>query len=219
LKPAAPAIATFRPAVGLPVNDNPSMSGCAASAAPVVPSPVTTPTSPGGSPASSASARSRSAESGVYSDGLITTALPQPMPAAARSMKPAVGPFQGRITPTTPSGSRTVYERWPGNTGSSSPSSPAIADQYRNRPAAAGTSRRESRIGLPIARVSSSDSSAVAPSTSAAHRRIASARRETESALHTRCAARAAATAASTSAVPSSGTAATASAVAGLITS
>jgi hypothetical protein len=111
------ACATRRPVATLPVNDTPPVPGCWASSAPVDPSPGTTFTSPAGIPAWTASSASRSADSGEYSEGLTTTALPQASAGATRATAVPVGPFHGRITPTTPSGSRVVYDRWPGTVG------------------------------------------------------------------------------------------------------
>ena len=86
-----------------------STSGCATSGAPASsPKPVTTLTTPGGSPASSISSPSRSAESGVCSAGLSTTV--QPQASAGPSFQAAIssGKFQGMIWPTTPTGSCSV---------------------------------------------------------------------------------------------------------------
>ena len=86
-----------------------STSWCAASAAPAVsPKPVTTFTTPSGTPASAMSSASRSAVSGVCSAGLSTTVLP--VASAGPSFHAAIssGKFHGMICPTTPTGSRSV---------------------------------------------------------------------------------------------------------------
>ncbi|MNS79401.1 hypothetical protein D3C72_1130550 [compost metagenome] len=85
-------------------------SGCAASAAPAVaPRPHTTLSAPGGKPASSASSASRSAVSGVSSDGLSTTVQPAASAGATFHSAMASGKFHGTMAATTPTGSRRVY--------------------------------------------------------------------------------------------------------------
>ena len=60
-----------------PVKPIASTSGCSASASPAsLPKPETTFSTPGGSPASSASSPSRAAVNGERSDGFNTTELP-----------------------------------------------------------------------------------------------------------------------------------------------
>ncbi len=92
-----------------PVNATLSTSGCAARCAPASPNPVTTFTTPGGSPASVISSPSRSADSGVCSAGLSTTV--HPAASAGPSFHAAIssGKFHGMICATTPTGSRRVY--------------------------------------------------------------------------------------------------------------
>ena len=68
-------------------------------------------------PASTVSSAMRSAESGDSSDGFSTTPLPQASATETRPTKRPIGPFQGTMIPATPSGSRTVNERWPGAIG------------------------------------------------------------------------------------------------------
>ena len=79
------------------------------------PGPATTSRTPSGSPASSASSAKRSAVSGVSSAGLRTTVLPAASAGPIFQEAIVSGKFQGVMSPTTPSGSRTV-----------SPSPPAI---------------------------------------------------------------------------------------------
>jgi len=76
--------------------------------APASPNPVTMLTAPAGSPASSISSPSRSAESGVCSAGLSTTVTPAA--SAGPSFQAAIssGKFHGMICPTTPTGSLRV---------------------------------------------------------------------------------------------------------------
>ena len=108
LRLPADAFTISCPTSVLPVNATLSTPGCAASAAPASPKPVTTLTTPSGKPASHTSCASRSAVSGVCSAGLSTTVLPQA--SAAPSFQAAIssGKFQGMIWPTTPTGSRSV---------------------------------------------------------------------------------------------------------------
>ena len=106
----APEAATISlPTSVEPVKATLSTSLCAASAAPAVsPNPVTTLTTPSGTPASAISPASRSAVSGVCSAGLSTTQFP--VARAGPSFHAAIssGKFHGMIWPTTPSGSRRV---------------------------------------------------------------------------------------------------------------
>jgi len=108
----APAAATISlPTSVDPVKATLSTSLCAASAAPAVsPKPGTTLTTPSGTPASAISSASRKAGSGVCSAGFRTTVLP--VARAGPSFHAAIssGKFQGMICPTTPIGSRSVYE-------------------------------------------------------------------------------------------------------------
>ena len=118
---AAP-VAIWRPTSVEPVNAIFATSGCSTSRCPQVrPGPTTTLTTPSGRPASSASSAKRSAVSGVSSAGLSTTVFPAA--SAGPSFQAAIvsGKFHGTISPTTPSGSRTV-NAWPPSTGIVSPS-------------------------------------------------------------------------------------------------
>ena len=80
----------------------------ATSASPVSLKPQTTLMTPAGMPASSASLASSTAEAEVISDGLSTTVLPAASAGASDMIAMKVGEFHGVITPTTPSGSRSV---------------------------------------------------------------------------------------------------------------
>src|SRR5688572_2646836 len=96
----------LRPVTVDPVNDIKSTSGCSASALPTIePSPGTTFSTPGGSPASIASSANLSAELDAISDGLSTTVLPAASAGANLSTALTDGKFQGVIAPTTPRGS------------------------------------------------------------------------------------------------------------------
>ena len=86
-----------------------STSLWAASAAPAVsPKPVTTFTTPSGTPASATRPARRSAVSGVCSAGLSITVLP--VVSAGPSFHAAIssGKFHGMICAQTPTGSRRV---------------------------------------------------------------------------------------------------------------
>ena len=67
---------TLRPTSVEPVNETFAMSGCVVSAAPTRPSPVSTLTTPSGTPASWIRRASRRSVSGVSSAGLATTVQP-----------------------------------------------------------------------------------------------------------------------------------------------
>ena len=98
-----------RPTSVEPVKATLSTSSWAARAAPAVsPKPVTTLTTPSGTPASAISSARRRADSGVCSAGLRTTQFP--VARAGPSFQAAIssGKFQGMIWPTTPTGSRRV---------------------------------------------------------------------------------------------------------------
>jgi hypothetical protein len=69
---------------------------------------VTTLTTPGGMPASSASRASSIEEAEVISDGFSTIVLPAASAGASDITAMKVGEFHGVMTPTTPSGSRSV---------------------------------------------------------------------------------------------------------------
>ena len=102
-------IMIFRAVAEEPVKAILSTPGCSASAAPVLPSPVTMLTTPGGNPACSKSSPNNSVLMGVCSAGLKTQV--QPAAKAGASFHAAItkGPFHGTICATTPIGSRWVY--------------------------------------------------------------------------------------------------------------
>ena len=114
LSVCAALAAIVRPAIVEPVKAIFATPGCATSAAPAVaPGPATTLSTPSGSPASSASSPRRNVDSGASSAGLRTTVLPAA--SAGPSFHAAIGSgkFHGVMSPTTPSGSRTVKPRPP----------------------------------------------------------------------------------------------------------
>lgn len=88
-----------------------STSGWPASAAPAVsPYPVTTFTTPGGTPASWHNSASRSEVSGASSAGLSTTVQPVASAGPIFQIVAVSGPFHGMIAPTTPMGSFSVND-------------------------------------------------------------------------------------------------------------
>ena len=93
VEPVKPSLRT----VGLEVSSRP-ISGASAA------SPVTTESTPGGSPARSASSATASAESGVCSAGFRTIVQPAASAGAALRVGMAEGKFQGVIPPVTPTG-------------------------------------------------------------------------------------------------------------------
>ena len=102
------AAAIFLPTSVLPVKATLSTPGCSTSAAPVSPKPVTTLTTPAGTPASRRSWPRRSAVSGVCSAGLRTTVLPAVIAGTILKQAIVSGKFQGTMPATTPIGSRRV---------------------------------------------------------------------------------------------------------------
>src|SRR3954470_11985262 len=124
LNPGAAAASTFAPTARLPVNVILSTSGGLISASPVgSPGPVTTLTTPSGTPASSSSRTSRSTQNVAYSDGFSTIVQPVARAGANFCAHSSSGAFHGMMAPTTPIGSRTVITMWspPWYAGSVSP--------------------------------------------------------------------------------------------------
>ena len=97
-----------RPTSAEPVNTTPS-SAPSASARPVAAPPCTSPTTPSGSPAAANASPTSAPESGVCSDGLITTVLPATSAPAAMPLTSATGKLNGPITPKTPNGRSTLW--------------------------------------------------------------------------------------------------------------
>ena len=104
-----------------PVNAILSTSSCVTSAAPVLPSPVTMLTTPGGSSAWRTTSQNSSAVSGVVSAGLRTTVLPHASAGAIFHASMSSGKFQGMICPATPTGFGFLF----GNAYSSLSAQPA----------------------------------------------------------------------------------------------
>src|ERR1700730_4393502 len=119
---SAEALRMDVPVVVSPVKEILATRGSAARAPPTeAPGPGRTETHPGGRPASTRSSPSIKAVSGVYDAGLSTTGLPQARAGAIFQVAISSGKFQGTISPTTPTGSRSATSR-PGSwTGTTSP--------------------------------------------------------------------------------------------------
>jgi hypothetical protein len=106
---ATAACATLAPVAVDPVNAILSTPGCAASASPVVRSqPVTTLSTPAGSPASCRISANTTVDAGECSDGLTTIVQPAASAGASLKVSSSSGEFHGVIAPTTPTGSRVV---------------------------------------------------------------------------------------------------------------
>ena len=106
---SAAMCAISRPARSEPVKAIFRTPPCATSGAPASgPVPVTTLSAPAGRPHSIAIDASSSRLADVNSDGFATTTLPAASAGAAARAAWLIGAFHGRITPTTPKGSRRV---------------------------------------------------------------------------------------------------------------
>ena len=100
---------TSAPVFVPPVNEMSGTFGWEVSARPALgPVPCTMFTTPGGIPASTISAASRSAVNGVSSDGFATQQFPAAMAGAIFQLSRYSGRFQGEISPATPRGCRRV---------------------------------------------------------------------------------------------------------------
>ena len=134
------------------------MPGCPVMALPVVaPSPRTTFTSPPGRPARTASSASMSADHGVISDGLSTTAFPAA--SAGPSFQPAMetGKFQGVIAPTTPCGSLWTRPSLSDAVGTSSP--PSLSANSAKKRICSAVTATSPEMDCPIGRVEATNSS------------------------------------------------------------
>ena len=79
-------------------------------------SPLTTLSTPGGRPASSASCASSRVEEGVFSDGLSTKVLPQTTASGHIHSGTMAGKLKGVMPATTPSGWNSLHESMAGPT-------------------------------------------------------------------------------------------------------
>ncbi len=106
----AAADITARPAREEPVMDTIATPGCSTRAAPTSAPPVTTLSTPGGRPASTAISASRRVDEGVSGAGLSTTVLPAASAGPSFQIAITNGKFHGAIPATTPTGRRTIIE-------------------------------------------------------------------------------------------------------------
>ena len=98
-----------------PVKVTLSTAGCSTRARPATsPRPGTTFSTPAGRPASLASSASQSVDSGVSSDGFITTVHPAASAGASFQPHSSSGKFHAAMAPTTPTGSFSVRTWMPG---------------------------------------------------------------------------------------------------------
>ena len=105
--PSAKRLPSARPTSAEPVKTTPSIAP-SASARPVSSPPWTSATTPSGSPAAAKHSPTSAPDSGVCSDGLITTVLPATSAPEAMPTTSATGKLNGPITPNTPNGRRTL---------------------------------------------------------------------------------------------------------------
>ncbi|OIQ64581.1 hypothetical protein GALL_538670 [mine drainage metagenome] len=113
--------ASILPTAVEPVKVNLAMRGSVVSTSPIgAASPVTILSTPLGTPASSPSTASASAENGVSSEGFSTTEQPAASAGPTLRVIMAAGKFQGVTAATTPTGCFRVMIRrsawWPGIT-------------------------------------------------------------------------------------------------------
>src|SRR5690606_8181424 len=106
--PLVAILPMFLPTGVDPVNEIIEGTECATKSSPMTdPGPITTLSTPAGSPASSKMrANNKPPVIGVSLAGLITTALPRAIAGATERCERCSGKFQGLITPTTPNGRR-----------------------------------------------------------------------------------------------------------------
>ena len=105
-----------------PVNAILSTRGSRTMAMPTLPpGPVTTLTTPSGTPASWQSSANLSAVSGVCDAGFSTIVLPAARAGASFHDERRKGKFHGTMAPTTPTGWRSVNVKAPGRMASVSP--------------------------------------------------------------------------------------------------
>src|SRR3954468_6621839 len=105
LKVLAAVVPTMRPTSEDPVREMARISGCSVSGVPTLdPNPVTTLTTPLGTPASVRARTKLNVDKGVSCAGLITQVLPQTSAGSSFQEGIAMGKFQGVIMPQTPRG-------------------------------------------------------------------------------------------------------------------
>src|SRR5436190_1155682 len=107
-KPSAACPMIFLPTKSDPVNEIMSTASWVVRCSPAATSPVTTFSTPGGSPASSAISPSTNASSGVNGDGFSTTVFPIASAGTTFDRLRYSGKLNGVIAATTPIGSLTI---------------------------------------------------------------------------------------------------------------
>src|SRR6516164_6678871 len=217
--PAARA-ATLAPVVTEPMKPTACTPGWPATASPTTgPGPGRKLNTPGGTPVSAMISASSAQHAEVLGAGTQITALPAAMAGANSSAPIVYGQFHGLMTPTTPSGTRSVSTRRAAEVDGGAPPGRRIASSaaIRKYSASSATSSRASAAsGLPWSSVSVRASSSPRSSIAAATVRQQTARSKAASAAQAGQAAPAAATASSTSAGLATATEANSSPVAGL---
>ena len=183
-------------------------------------SEVTTPSTPGGRPASSSAWATASAVSGVDSAGLITIEHPAARAGAILRASMAAGKFHGVMAAVTPMGWRITRTRWSGRwAGTIIPSMRSASPANHSKKLAEySISPVASANGLPCSVVRVWPISAARSRSSAAVRSSKRARSRATVVRQPGRAAWAASMTAVTSAAPASATHAIASPVAGLVT-
>ena len=219
--PAAPARAYTIFATRLdPTNDTPATSGWSISASTASCRPCTTFSTPGGSPARTASSTTRWCVSGSCSLGLSTTVFPAATAYGQNHIGIITGKLYGVITAKTPMGCRTVSQSTP--RAMSSRVSPiirvGIAAACSTFSIPRCTSPHVSATFLPCSRERLAARSSWCSSSSALRRKKTRARSGTGVRRQAGKAARAAWTARSTSAGPETGMEPRVSPVAGSVT-
>lgn len=102
---------TARPAAVEPVKEITGTCGSATSACPASGPPGSTCSSPSGRPASAKTAASaRPPQTAVRGSGFSTTPLPSASAGATERIERISGALKGEMTPTTPTGTRRVYD-------------------------------------------------------------------------------------------------------------
>ena len=151
-----------RPISVEPVNETASIPSCMPIALPTRdPGPVTTFSTPSGTPASLANSAIRTAVMLVSFAALTITLFPAASAGPAFHANINIGKFQGKTHPTTPTGSRTTRARASSPEGVILSKSLSAASAYQARQwiVSFRSISAMSRTGLPLSRLSSTVSS------------------------------------------------------------
>ncbi len=213
LNDVAHAAPTARPIAVEPVALTRRMSGCATSASPSARSPTASCAMSRNPGSHSRSTRCRiacatHADSGVFSDGFHTTALPHASASAAFHAHTATGKLKAEITPHTPNGCQVSSMRCSGRSEAivrpcSCRESPTAKSQMS---IISCTSPRPSCASLPASSVTIRPSGSLASRKALPKRRTSSPRRGAGTSRQRRCAAAARATPAAKSSAVVGGT-------------